>query len=105
MAMPTSARASAGASLTPSPTIATVRPRPCSSATVRSLSSGSTSANTSSTPSCSPDGVGDGPGVAGDHDDVVDAEAVELGDGLGRLGPDLVLEGERADDRRRSRTR
>ena len=37
MAMPTSARASAGASLTPSPTIATVSPRPCSSATVAVL--------------------------------------------------------------------
>ena len=50
MAMPTSARARAGASFTPSPTIATDRPRSCSSATARSLSSGSTSANTSSMP-------------------------------------------------------
>ena len=49
MAMPTSARASAGASLMPSPTMATA---PCraSSRTARSLSSGSTPAITSSTP-------------------------------------------------------
>ncbi len=50
IASPTSARASAGASLTPSPTMATVRPRCWSSATALSLSSGSTSANTSSMP-------------------------------------------------------
>ena len=68
MAMPTSARASAGASLTPSPTIATVSAalpaarRPC-----WSLSSGSTSAKTSSTPR-SRDRLGDLPGVTGDHD-------------------------------------
>ena len=54
IAMPTSARASAGASLTPSPTIATVKPRPCSSATAASLSLGRTSANTSSTPGRKP---------------------------------------------------
>src|SRR5215218_3007077 len=50
VSMPTSARASAGASLTPSPTIATRRPRRCRSATTASLSSGRTSANTSSMP-------------------------------------------------------
>src|SRR5919199_1326594 len=48
IAMPTSARARAGASLTPSPTIATRSPRSCSSATALSLSSGSTSAKTTS---------------------------------------------------------
>ncbi len=51
IAIPTSARASAGASLTPSPTIAT---GPCalrSSSIAATLSSGSSSARTSSTPS------------------------------------------------------
>ncbi len=44
MAMPTSAWASAGASFTPSPTMATMRPSPCSLATSCALFSGSTSA-------------------------------------------------------------
>ena len=44
IAMPTSAWASAGASLTPSPTIATLRPCAWSSATLAALSPGSTSA-------------------------------------------------------------
>ncbi len=51
MAMPTSACASAGASLTPSPAIATLRPSACSSLIMRALSSGSTSARISSIPS------------------------------------------------------
>ena len=51
MAMPTSARASAGASLMPSPIIATLRPADCFSRTMRSLSCGRTSAMTSRTPS------------------------------------------------------
>ena len=51
IAMPTSARASAGASLMPSPIMATLRPLPCFSRTIRSLSCGSTSAITSVTPS------------------------------------------------------
>ena len=51
MAMPTSACASAGASLTPSPTIATRRPARWSSATRSALSPGRTSAMTSSMPS------------------------------------------------------
>ena len=50
MAMPTSARASAGASLIPSPTMATVRPASCSSRTLASFCAGSTPAMTSSTP-------------------------------------------------------
>ena len=48
MAMPTSAAARAGASLMPSPTIATTAPPFFSSATVAALSAGSTSACTSS---------------------------------------------------------
>jgi hypothetical protein len=47
MAIPRSACASAGASLTPSPTMATTRPASCSSLTVATLSSGRTPANTS----------------------------------------------------------
>ncbi len=52
MAMPTSACASAGASLMPSPAIATLRPSACSRLTWSALSSGSTSASASSMPSC-----------------------------------------------------
>src|SRR6266542_498935 len=51
MAMPRSATARAGASLTPSPTMATLRPWPCSSATLVALSPGRTSAITRSMPS------------------------------------------------------
>ena len=54
MAMPTSARASAGASLMPSPTIATFLPCSCSARTFSSLSCGKTSARTVSTPICFP---------------------------------------------------
>ena len=52
MAMPTSAAASAGASLTPSPTMATRRPSPRSRCTTSLLRSGSTPASISSMPSC-----------------------------------------------------
>ena len=48
MAMPRSARVRAGASLTPSPTMATTRPCDCSSSTAWTLPSGVTSAITSS---------------------------------------------------------
>ena len=44
MAMPTSAFFSAGASLTPSPVMATTSPRCCQAATTRSLSAGDTRA-------------------------------------------------------------
>ncbi len=47
MAMPMSACLSAGASLTPSPVIATTSPRPCRARTRRSFCSGSTRAKTS----------------------------------------------------------
>ena len=49
-------------------------------------------------PELPPDVVGHGARVARDHHDVVDAQAVEVGDGLGRLRTDLVLQGERPDD-------
>ena len=53
MAMPTSAAASAGASLTPSPAMATFAPLACSSSISAFLASGSMSARTSSMPSLS----------------------------------------------------
>ena len=52
MAMPTSARISAGASLIPSPTIATFLPWACNLRTCASFSCGNTSAITLSSPSC-----------------------------------------------------
>ena len=52
MAMPTSAWASAGASLTPSPTMATLRPWAWSSLILAALSAGRTSAITASIPTC-----------------------------------------------------
>ena len=52
IASPTSAWASAGASLMPSPTIATTRPSACSRMITAALSWGSTSASTRSTPNC-----------------------------------------------------
>ena len=57
IASPRSACASAGASLTPSPTIATTRPSACSSRTTSALSAGSTSAITSSMPTSRRHGV------------------------------------------------
>ena len=51
MAMPTSACTRAGASLMPSPTIATILPSDCNLRTTATLSWGSTSASTRSTPS------------------------------------------------------
>ena len=50
MAMPTSAWARAGASLMPSPTMATSRPSACSRLISAAFCSGSTSASTRSTP-------------------------------------------------------
>ena len=54
MAMPTSARASAGASLTPSPTMATAPYCSARDSMAASLRSGSSPARTSSTPTCRP---------------------------------------------------
>ena len=52
MAIPTSAWASAGASLIPSPTIATFLPSACSFFTSNALSCGKTSLKTRSIPTC-----------------------------------------------------
>ena len=69
MATPTSARASAGASLTPSPVIATTSPRACSAWTMRSFCAGCTRAKTamrssSSRSSASPRRSSSGPSTA-----------------------------------------
>ncbi len=52
MAKPTSAWANAGASLMPSPVMPTISPSACKAFTLSDLCSGSTSANTSSIPTC-----------------------------------------------------
>ena len=77
MAMPTVAVASAGASFTPSPTMAT-GPMAFSSLITRTLSSGSRSAWNSSTPACFAMARGDAGVVAGEHDDALDAVGFEL---------------------------
>ena len=69
MAMPTSAAARAGASLMPSPAIATTRPSLCSRFTTALFCSGSTSASTSSMPSCRATASAVRAVVAGEHDD------------------------------------
>ena len=55
-------------------------------------------------PELPPDVVGHGASVARDHHDVVDAQAVEVGDGLGRFRTGLVLQGQ-CPTISRSRTR
>ena len=100
MAMPRSAWARAGASLTPSPTMAT-RGRRClqASATSAALSPGRTSATTWSMPTSRAMRGGGAPVVAGDHDDV-DAERAECCDAWpSRLRADGVGDGEHAGDR------
>ena len=91
MARPTSARASAGASLTPSPTIATLAPRcwswlDCLVLVLREhLGEHLADAEITS------DGVGDLFGVTGDHRHL-DAHSAEIGHGLAGLRADLVLQ-------------
>jgi hypothetical protein len=67
IATPTSACASAGASLVPSPVIATSRPPACCSLISASLASGVASARKSSTPGLLGDLRGGQAVVAGDH--------------------------------------
>jgi len=67
MAIPTSALVSAGASLTPSPTIATNFPSDWSCSTFVSFSSGRTSAKYWSIPSSSETALATSSGVAGQH--------------------------------------
>ena len=81
IATPTSAEASAGASLIPSPTIATAVPSAWSAATAAALPSGRTSASTRSMPDGARDRLGGPLVVAGQHRDL-EAEAMQFGDGL-----------------------
>ena len=105
IAIPTSAVASAGASLTPSPTIATFRPpgleAPDGLGLVGRAGPGRRPRRSRAARATD---VGDRLRVAGDHRDP-EAHRVEALDRLGRLGPDLVLErrARRARDRRRRR--
>ena len=96
IAIPTSARASAGASFTPSPTIATFNPRAWSSATACVLVLGEHFGEHLVDRQLLPDAVGDLLRVARDHHHL-DATRVQIAHRRVRLGPDLVLERERAD--------
>ena len=84
MAMPTSAAASAGASLTPSPTMATRRPSPRSRCTTSLLRSGSTPASISSMPSVLRHRARGGQIVAGQHHDAQAVAAQRRKRGLRR---------------------
>ena len=80
MAKPTSAWASAGASLTPSPTMPTRLPSSWSFCTSCALSSGSTSAKHALDANLARDGAAGALVVAGQHDNF-DAELLQRGDG------------------------
>ena len=69
IAMPTSARASAGASLTPSPTIATVEPASLELGDLGVLVLGQDLGEHLVDAEVGPDRIGDLAGVAGDHHD------------------------------------
>ena len=70
----------------PSPTIATRCPWRCSPAIAFTFSSGSSSANTSSTPTLRGDRPGGGRVVAGQHDDALHAAGPQPGDDLSAPG-------------------
>ena len=89
--------ASAGASLTPSPTIATTRPSSCRRRTSSTLPSGKTSETTRSMPTCGSDRCCRGGVVAGEQDRL-EPEAAQLGDGLGAGRLDGVADGDEAAD-------
>ena len=91
MATPTSAWASAGASLVPSPVMATRRPPACSFLMRSSLSLGVAWARKSSTPASRGDGRGGERVVAGDHHRA-DAHGPQLGEALPHAAFDDVLE-------------
>ena len=91
IATPTSAWASAGASLVPSPHIATSLPCACSSRISLSLASGVAWARKSSTPGFGGDGRGGQRVVAGDHHGA-DAHPAQLGEALADAALDDVLE-------------
>ena len=95
MATPTSACASAGASLVPSPVMATSLPLACSALISAILSSGLASARKPSTPACLGDGRGGQRVVAGDHHGA-NAHGAELIEALAHAALDDVLELNRA---------
>ena len=95
MAMPTSACASAGASFTPSPVMATNTPRAWTSFTLAALSWGRTSAKYSSSSDLVRHPLGRGLVVAGEHH-AADVQRLQRVDGLLRLGPNDVGQGDRA---------
>ena len=99
IAMPRSAWASAAASLTPSPTIATRRPSPCRSATAATLSAGSTSAITSGGVDADLGGDRGGGGrvVTGEQHGP-QAQPAEFGDRLGAGGFHGVGDDQQAAD-------
>ena len=80
MAMPMSARVSAGASLMPSPTMATLWPCSCKRRMTASFCVGSTSAMASPMSSLFADGLGGLAVVTGEHDHV-EAHLAEAADG------------------------
>ena len=100
IAMPRSAWASAGASLMPSPTIATTLPSACSAVTLAAFCSGSTSASTCVDADLARDRLGRRPVVAGQHPDV-EPERLELRDRLARLRLERVGDGDHAGQLRR----
>ena len=97
IATPTSAWASAGASLVPSPVMAMSRPPACSRLISAILSSGVASARKSSTPASAGDGPRGERVVAGDHDRA-DAHGAQLVEALAHAVLDDVLELDDAED-------
>ena len=85
MAMPRSACASAAASFTPSPTMATTWPSACSVRTASTLSAGSTSAITVSMPTWAATAAG-GPLVVAGQQHRGEPQRAQLADGLGAGG-------------------
>ena len=100
MATPTSAWASAGASLVPSPHIATSLPLACSSRISCSLSSGVACGEEVVDAGLGGDGGGGHRVVAGDHHGA-DAHAAQLGEALADAALDDVLEVDDAEQRGR----
>ena len=96
IAMPRSAWASAGASLTPSPTIATRLPAACSSATLAALSAGQHLGDDGVDAQLVGDPLGGGLVVPGEHDDLHPG-LVQGGDGRGGGVPGGVGQGDHGD--------
>ena len=94
-ATPTSALARAGASLTPSPTIATRLPCACQAAMNSAFCCGNSSAWTSRTPSASATRLRRRRPVAGQQGQVVDAQAAQLAQHRRRLDAHLVARADR----------